>query len=212
MKITSIEHQKRNKNRVNVYCDGEYTFSITKNGVSDFFLYKDKDITQADIDEIVKKDSINKGLAYACDYLLNKTTNEVKIKLKEKGYEEVYINIIIERLKDYGYLNDEKYIENYVINKAIPNNWGKQKIKTNLYKKGLDIKLIDDVLNNIEELNDNKEQIKALIKKKLRTLINEKDDRKKKEKITRFLISKGYNWNEFSDVLNSIIKGEDDYY
>lgn len=211
MIITSIELQKRNKNRVNVFCDGEYSFSISKNGVVDFYLYKDKEITQDEINEIVEKDSVNKGFAYACDYLLNKTTNEVKNKLKEKGYEDKYIEIIIEKLKYYDYLNDKRYIEYYIKERAIPNNWGTQKIKNNLYKKGLDMKLINEVINEIEELNDNKERINALINKKLKTLYNETDDRKKKEKISRFLISRGYNWNEFSDILNSKIKGENDY-
>ena len=73
------------------------------------------------------------------------------------------------------------------------------------------MKLINEVINEIEELNDNKERINALINKKLKTLYNETDDRKKKEKISRFLISRGYNWNEFSDILNSKIKGENDY-
>lgn len=209
MKITKIEQQKNNKNRVNIYCDEKFTFGLTQNGIIDFGLYVGKELTQETIEDITKQDSFNRGLTYAYDYLSYglRTEKDMRTKLAKKEIEEKYIDDIINKLKEYNYINDKYYVETYIKSKAIPSNYGKQKVINALYIKGINKELVIQVWEELGDNIDIETQVKELIEKKL-NILKKEPFIKKKEKISRFLLSKGYQWNDFSDILNTLVKND----
>ena len=141
MKITDYKIQKNNEEKMNVYVDGEYKFSMSVDSFLSEGLYKGLEITEEQIEEIKVRDGSK--LAYiqivsTLNYGM-KTEKEMIDKLKEKGYEEDAIQKAIMKAKDYNLINDDYYIELYIKTKAIPAKWGEQKIISNLYKKGINI-------------------------------------------------------------------------
>ena len=208
MKITNIEQQKRNANRVNIYCDGTYTFSLTKNGLVDYYIYVDKEITKEEIEDITKKDNVNSGMNYALNYLGYgmKTKQEIYNKLVSKDIEEQYIDIIIKKLESYGYINDIVYIETYIKSKAIPSKWGKQKVIQNLMQKGIDRKTVEEIINQNEDFLDNEDRILSLAQKKYNSFKKEDNEYKKKDKVSKYLLSRGYSWEEISSVWDKLEK------
>lgn len=104
-KITKIEIQKRNKERVNLFLDGEYAFSLSAE-----LVYKEGLKTNENVDGIKLKALAEKDTTIRCkDSALRiiersyKTEKEVRDKLKLKGYDENSINQSIEFLKEYNF-------------------------------------------------------------------------------------------------------------
>lgn len=210
MKITDYKIQKNNQEKMNIYVDNEYKFSMSVDSFLSEGLHKGLEITEEDIKAIKNRDGSK--LAYiqiltTLNYGM-KTEKEMVDKLKEKGYEEEAIEIAITKAKEYKYINDDYYVEMYIKTKAIPSKWGEQKIINNLYKKGINI---NDIKCKLEEIynNENKyENAFALAEKKLRT-IKDTDKNKKKQKLNQFLLSKGYNYEIISLVIKKILEDDD---
>ena len=95
-----------------------------------------------------------------CAYA-ERCTADVKKKLAtykvEKPEHDAYIN----RLKEEGFLNDERYVKSYV-SAHIKKKWGKVKIKAGLSAKGIAASTIQTYLADVEE-EDYQERLLKLV-------------------------------------------------
>lgn len=201
-KITKIEIQKRNKERVNLFLDGEYAFSISAE-----LVYKEGLNTKDEIDsEKLKVLAEHESLIRCKDSALRiiersyKTEKEVRDKLILKGYEENSINKSIEFLKEYNFINDSNYTKAFISYKL--KSQGSEKIKYTLIQKGISKESIDEELSNLNKENE-KNIALDIAKKKLAIIIKKENDKYKiSGKLYRYLISKGYGY----DVINEVVK------
>lgn len=132
------------------------------------------------------------------------SSHELKLKLIKKKYDKSIIDNVIQSLKEQNYLNDAQFAKLLVEEKSIKKKFGSNKIRSELYKKGIDKSIIDSVLNSEnDELNfDN---AIFLAKKKLKLLIEKNTDKRKlKEKLYSFLSSKGYDSELIMKVINNM--------
>ncbi len=99
------------------------------------------------------------------------------------------IELVIERLRELDYLNDQSYLQNYIADRIRFRPRGEFMIRQELRKKGIDKKLLDDYLmtEKVDELG----AAKKLLESKKRRWMNE-NIQKQKEKAYRFLASKGF--------------------
>jgi len=110
-KITKIEIQKRNKERVNLFLDDEYAFSLSTELVYKEALKVNEEVDSKKLGVLAERE----GLIRCKDSALRiiersyKTEKEVRDKLSTKGYEDNAINKSIEFLKEYDFINDIKY-------------------------------------------------------------------------------------------------------
>jgi len=203
--ITKIEVQKRNNERVNIYLDGEYAFSISME-----LVYKEglKSKMEIDIDrlrDIADKEGYLKCKSTALKIIEKsyKTEKEMRDKLKQKEYTDNQVEKTIEFLREYNFINDESYVNAYVNDKI--SSRGRQKIKYDLIRKGIDSNLIDEKLSNIDS-DDEKNTAFNLAKKKYNTIKkSESDSYKLSGKLYRFLMSKGYNYEIIKDVVRKVM-------
>ena len=207
--ITKIEVGKRNKERVNIYIDEEYAFSI-----SDELIYKEniKVKDKIDVDSLKKlADEDNyikcKNTALKTIERTYKSEKELAQKLALKGYDDHIINRTINFMKEYNLLNDNNYATMYVKDKS--RNIGKKKIKYSLLQKGIDEEIIESELEKI-----NNDEVKAIVYemalKKYKVFSKrENDNYKLTQKLYRFLMGKGYDYDLIKDVVKSIVKSED---
>ena len=198
-KITSIEVQKRNVNRVNVYVDEAFTCACDAELIYKQGIQKDSIIDVEAIKEIVKEDEfINSALRTV--EKTYKTEKELRDKLTEKGFEEDTIKRAIEFLKEYNLLNDEKYAEMYIKDRL--RSQGRNKIKYALIRKGVSEDILLDKLSNIDSEDENDTAFKLAEKKYNILKKKESDKYKLSQKLFRFLLSKGYDY----DCCNSIVR------
>lgn len=91
-----------------------------------------------------------------------------------------------------NYLNEERFTRSYIRGKFYIKHWGKQKIKSQLKMKGISEKLIQNCMDEIYE-DDYTKQIQIFAEKLLPTY-KEGNDFQKKNKLIRFLVTKGYEY------------------
>ena len=207
--ITKIELGKRNKERVNIYIDDEYAFSISAE-----LVYKEN---------LKVKDTINvenfKKLADEDNYIKFKNTalrtiertykseKELRDKLALKGFEDHIIKRTINFLREYNLLNDTNYAKMYVKDRS--KNQGKKKIKYTLLQKGIDENIIEEELDKLDK-DEISEVVHEMALKKYKVLCKrESDEYKLSQKLYRFLMGKGYDYDLIKDVVKSIVKSED---
>ncbi len=109
---------------------------------------------------------------------------------------------IMAQLVQYGFIDNERYARAYVEDKLKYNRWGVRKVEMMLRSKGID----DDVISAaIEEFADEESQtdtLRKLLEEKSRSLRNESDPYKKKQKLLRFAISRGFDYGDALDALD----------
>ena len=98
-----------------------------------------------------KKSCLDKALA-KLNYRM-RTESELRKSLKEDGYEEGEIEETVEELKNFGYLDDARYIrEYYKVSKR--KGWADRRILNELKRKGIKSDFAD---NTIQDFKDSDE-------------------------------------------------------
>ena len=205
-KITKIEIQKRNKERVNIYIDDEYAFATFIDIVYKEGLSKGQEVNKEKYDDIIKKENKQKCKNTALRIIERayKTEKEMRKRLCEKGYEQEEIDEAVNFLKEYKFIDDDSYVKLYIKEKI--KSYGSQKIKYSLINKGISKEVIEEELNNIES-EEMKQTALCLAEKKYKNLSkSEKDKFKLYNKICRYLISRGYEYDMVKSVTNKVLE------
>lgn len=207
--ITKIEVQKRNKERVNLFLDGEYALSISAELVYKEHLKVKDNIDYDKLKLLAKKEGFAKCKESALRIVERnyKTEKQVREKLKLKGYEENAIDYSIEFLKEYNFINDNYYASAFINDKS--NSMGSQKIKYNLIQKGVSKEIIEEALSNVNKENERDIALEIAKKKLVVIKKKENDNYKISGKLYRYLISKGYEMDIVSDVVKEVIRLEE---
>jgi regulatory protein len=128
---------------------------------------------------------------------------EVKTRLYDYGLYASQVDEILSQLITDGFLNEERFARAYAGGKFRMKKWGKLKIKNKLESLGLTKNCIQRGLKEIESVDYSK-TLKALIKKKS-TDSKEENIFKKRDKVARFAIGKGYEpemvWEYVRDLV-----------
>lgn len=146
----------------------------------------------------MKRDVALKKILHYCDYQ-DRCKKEIFTKLDSFELSESDKNFIVEFLQDEGYINDERYCRSYVKSKLNLKKWGVNKIKLSLLAKGIDREIIDNIISEIDQ-DSYKEELVNLLKNKK---VNESDPYKRKAKLIRYAVGKGYSLSMVMEVLGS---------
>ncbi|MCB9334637.1 MAG: RecX family transcriptional regulator [Flavobacteriales bacterium] len=110
---------------------------------------------------------------------------------------------LLDVLLEQDFLNEDRYVEDFVRGKFSIKKWGRLKIKAELLKKKIKSKKVEEELAKIDEENYHK-TIQHLLEKKKELLPKIEDELKLRDKLYRYLISKGYESELVVKELNTI--------
>lgn len=201
MIITRLEEAEQSKIKVSI--DGDYAFWLYQKDITNFGLSEGSEISNKLYDEIrniMKRRAQEKALSIL--KFMDRTTEELRRKLREAGYSEDIAEEAIEYVSSYGYLNDERYAASYVRSKM--NSKSQLVIRTGLLQKGVDRDIIDKVLKeeygdgSIEDAEAN--AIQKAIAKKTNSPENLSYD--EKQKMIASLYRKGFDINKIKQMLS----------
>ena len=145
-------------------------------------------------------EEIKQKIVNYCVYQ-DRSHSEVEQKMKEfvlipEAKEEILLYLIKE-----NYLNEERFARSYTRGKFYIKKWGKNKIKQQLRLKGISDKLIAKSFSEIDD-NEYLAAIKTILEKIIPTLKGLKEYQKK-QKIIKYLLSKGYEYELILDSLEA---------
>ncbi len=139
-----------------------------------------------------------KKLEYYCIYR-DRSHREVMQKLHEMNIIPEAIDQIILHLIKENFLNEERFARSFVRGKFYQKKWGKNKIRQALKRHDIHPNLIEKAFMEIDR-EDYQKTIQKLIKKKT-SEYREMNPYKLKQKISNYLIQKGYGYQDFSDLI-----------
>lgn len=202
-KITKIENQVKNQERVSIFINGEFAFGIFKSTLLKFDLHSGKRLTPEAIDEILSEDEYKKCLGRALKYIAYQERTEYEVRKKLEGLDFLNITIekVIDEVKDYNYLNDETYAENYIDSQI--KKMGSYKIKYKLEKKGIDEKIINKFLNNYSY--DFRYETALNIAKNKNKQYGDIAYNKRYNRLYGYLKRRGYNYSIIKTVVSEIM-------
>ena len=208
--ITAIEFQKKNKDRVNLYLDGKYFMSLYAELIYRFKLEKGQEVHIEDLTEIIKKDDFEKAKNKALNSISRAEKSEKKLrdKLKDEFAPEI-IDMVVDFMKKYGLVDDERYADRIVNNDLNFKRLGKNRIKQNLYSKGITSRDIERKISDID-VEIELENAVFLGQKKLEKLKNELPQ-KKRAKLYQHLVYKGFDYGTVNNALRKLLDEEDDF-
>ena len=197
MLVTKIEVQKNNDTRANLYLDDKFFSGISIELVMKEHIKVGSDLDMDFLSNLILEDEKGQALSKAVKYLSGnlKTEKQIKDYLKKKEYSDITINYVLEKMKEYKYLDDEHYAKSYVL--TYSNKYGKLKLSSMLKNKGVSSQIIDEVLQKVETPSNIQVVAEKYLKNKEITYEN-------LNKLSRFLYSRGYEFDEINSIVNKI--------
>ncbi len=150
--ITGLEPQKRSKDRVNVYLDGEFAFGlaylVAANLSIGMWLSDEK------VAELKAADGLEQAHSRALDYLTYRPRSEAELRLYlvEKGYAEGVVEDVMARLARVGLIDDEGFAQYWRDNRARFRPRGRRMLRYELGQKGVASDVIDAALEDYDEM------------------------------------------------------------
>ncbi|NWJ98864.1 MAG: RecX family transcriptional regulator [Chloroflexi bacterium] len=149
-KITAIEVQKTNAERVNIFIEGIYAFSLTMLVAAEHHLKSGLELSAKEIGELQAADLYNLGLAAALELLSRRPRSEAEIyqRLKRRypeGSDKTFKRVV-ERLKELNYLNDTDFARYWIENRLACAPRGRLLLQQELLKLGLAREIIETAL------------------------------------------------------------------
>ena len=204
MKITKIEAQKKNDDRVNIYIDEEFAFGLSLELVYTNSLKKGMEVDTDFLNDVVLAEEQIKANNVALRFLgyRQRSEKEIRDRLYKDDFDEDIIENAIEYLNRNELLNDFEFAKSFMKDKVNLSNHGPQKIRYDLYQKGIDKEIIDEVL----ELDDSEyDRCLEAAEKKIYSYRND-DNRTKYRKLSGFLQRRGFSFSVIKDVLGELIE------
>lgn len=190
---------KLTKGRAKICLQGGTDFILYKKEYESYGIEEGADLSEADYNQIVSEILIPRCKKRALHLLEKQDRSEKNLrdKLKEGGYPEEIIDIAIDYINDYGYLDDARMAASHI--RFYQDSRSKLRLKQDLIGKGISSEVIDRVLEE-EYTCDESELIEKLIMKK--HYDKENATYEERAKMYRFLAGRGFS----SDSINRVLK------
>ena len=199
-KITELKQGVRNPDRVNVYVNSKFAFSLDISQVVDFGIKIGREISEEELEEFKKASEFGKLYQRTLEWVLTRPRSEKECrdylykKIFEKKLDKNYIDRIIVKLAEKNYLNDARFAEYYVENRFVKKGVSLKRLKMELMKKGVSKEIIEEVLADTDR-NDIEELEKMILKKRSKY----PDD----EKLTQYLCRQGFQYDLVREMIQS---------
>ncbi|HUD03301.1 MAG TPA: RecX family transcriptional regulator [Patescibacteria group bacterium] len=195
MRITRITEQIRNPERVSVFFDGKYGFSLNLDQLLQTKLKTGDEIDGADLKVYKKLSQDGKLKMRTLEWLMirPRSAKELRDYLYRKKLEPEEINGWLFNFQEKKYQNDGSFARWWIEQRR-----NKQRsssfIKHELRSKGVTVEIIDEALN--ESGIDDRQVLKELIVKK-RHLAKYQDN----QKLAEYLMRQGYHYSLIKEEL-----------
>ena len=205
MIITSVKLWKQSTYEVVI---DDRNYYLHRDIVADYGLSSKREISEERFEEIMeaseKRKAFERGL-YLLDYR-DYSYKELFEKLSV-SYEEDICFYVTDRLAKLGMIDDRRYAENLARKLVEVKKYGPYRASQEMYRKGLDRELINEVLEKYSE--DTVEMLYELIMKKYSNCL---DDRDRLRKMKNALARLGYSFDDINRAVRMCDCHDDDEY
>ena len=208
--ISRIEKQKNKKNRYSLFSQEEYILGISEEVLIKFNLHAGQKLSKQNIEKIKENELYVTLRDQAFRFLARRphSRRELKEKLLRKGYSSETTLSVLRELQEKKYINDTEFAKLLIKDEIRLKKNGPILIKNKLLLKGIELSLAEDLINKNYTSEKIKENCSYMAEKKLRSLAD-RSYKDKRQRVGNFLKRKGFHWDVCSEIINHLIKEED---
>ncbi len=207
MKITGITSQQKDKNRVNIFVDGKYRFSLDIFQLVDLGIKIGREYSDEELTELETESQFGKLYMRALDYCLMRphSAKEVRDYLYRKtrdkrtktgdivkGIAPIITERVYNRLLEKNYINDEKFTYYWIENRNLKKGISQRKLVAELRTKGIDSTMAERLLAGSFRTDD--DELKKIMSKKRSRY---PDD----QKFIAYLIRHGFRYDDIKNAM-----------
>ncbi len=150
-KITAIEPQKRDSNRVNVHLDGEYAFSLAR--IVAAWLKVGQELSEDKIASLQADDTNERAYQQALIFLSYRTRSESEIRqnLRKHEFSDGVIEKTVVRLRENRLADDNQFAHAWVENRNTFRPRSRRALQMELRQKGLSDEAAHSALAGLDE-------------------------------------------------------------
>lgn len=208
LKVTNLKSQVRSADRVNVYIDDVYSFSLDLSQVIELGVKVGKEYTEEELEAVKVESEYGKLYTRALEYVLMRphSSYEVQQYLYRKtrpirtkdgqlkpGYSSETADRVYARLSDRGYLNDVRFAEYWMENRRLNKGASRRLLQSELSAKGVSSAIIEAALADSSR-SDKAELQKVIAKKSTRY--------SDKTKFIQYLMRQGFRYDDIAEELS----------
>ena len=208
--VTALSPQVRDSDRVNVYIDGKYDFSLDISQVVDLGIKAGQVLSKEELASLKQESEFGKLYARALEYVLMRphSSSEVRDylyrktlarkykktgKLAEKpGVAKTVAERVFAKLQARGYIDDQKFANWWVENRHQIKGVSMRKLRSELAAKGITQTIIDSVIADSSR-NDLGELAKVIARKHRRY--------SDEQKFMQYLARQGFSFDDIKTAL-----------
>jgi regulatory protein len=208
-RITAIERQQRDPERVSVFLDGAFAFGLPALVAAEQGLHVGDELTAEQVDRLKALDEQAKAVAAALNLIARRprSEREVRDRLARKGYPPATIDAAVAKLENWRYLDDEAFARYWVENREANKPRGRRLLAQELRLKGVDRETIRQTIDETEI--DEASAALELGRAKLRTYGKLEPDVARR-RLAAFLMRRGYGYDIVKPALDRLL-GDDEW-
>ena len=183
--VTKISGGVKNKNRVNIFIDDKYDFSLDIAQLAETKLKVGQVLSKSDLSELHRLSSFGKLYARTLEWVLTRPRSEKETRDYLRRKNATNPDPIIDKLLAKNYLNDQNFAKYYLENRFQKKGISLRRLKNELRAKGLSPETIDQAIAQSPR-SDAQELAKIISRKRPKY----PDD----QKLTQYLVRQGFDY------------------
>lgn len=150
MKITAIEPQATNPERVNIFVDGRFLLGANTAIVLQLGLRVEQELLPTQLEQLRSEEVLQQAIERAYNYLSYRprSRTEVRNYLRRKETPPAIIDAALARLDHLNLINDRDFASFWVESREHFSPRGARALKNELRMKGVDREVLDELIDN----------------------------------------------------------------
>ncbi|MCH8276116.1 MAG: RecX family transcriptional regulator [Bacteroidetes bacterium] len=200
--ISDVEAQKKSPDRCSVFIEGEFAFCIHADLVVSEGLFKGRRLDQDALIRLLEEDAYLRAREKTYRFLSYRprSENEIRNRLKQKGFGSLCVDRVIARLRELGLIDDLQFAASFAAARIRSKGFGPSRIRSELRAKGISSEIIEKTVEDAfagVTLDDLALQTAEKIRPRLERV---SDPRKRRRKLEDYLRRRGFSFDEIRTV------------
>lgn len=201
-RISAIEPQQKNPQRVNIYLDGKFAFGLA--AVVAAWLKLGQELDEEKIASLKTEDDREAIYQKALHFLSfrPRSSAEVRQHLAKRAVSELLVEETVSRLQRSGLVNDEAFARAWVENRNTFRPRGRPALQMELRRKGLN----DEIIQTVLDAQVNEEALAFEAARKYARRLTDLEWPEFRQKLGGFLTRRGFSFNTLAPVVSEVWK------
>jgi regulatory protein len=206
MRITALQIQANNRDRINIFVDHQFLLGVSTIVVLQMGLRIGQDLSPDQLEQLHHEEALQQATNRALNYLSfrPRSREEVRRYLRKKETPSELIDTVMQRLDDLGLINDQSFTEFWIESRERSHPKGAQALKNELRMKGVKRELVDELVNDEQD----EEHALRAGRKKAALLVrqSEMDFKTFRARLGPFLQRRGFSYEVCTRVVRALWK------